>query len=281
MTGRIGLWTSCSQVSNITPENPMGLGKGLATAGPNAVAREEWEPPLSAASKTLGYVPSFMTWMDKGQAFAPSSGIAGKGDPVPLPAGIMAVDSYASLIASGTGKPWEYATAYRYIKRFCDKLFVYHGSPTVCLSGNLAWLSPIFESDAIPVFDAEGDQTSLAMLEIAEQCAVRGREFAVEPFVSKQTLWFARKTPCFVLLQTVRDTIRKNWAPATGAAREYPHTNVMIGDPKQIDEDEVNGYLDRGWNVFLPLDTDPAVLAQFAADAPPPPPPPPDGPTTN
>jgi len=263
----IGLWTSCSQVANITPENPLGLGRGLLVAGPNKVADEEWIPNLIRAGAVLGYRPWFMTWMDKGQVLQTSRTYVAKpakeGDPVPSPPKIMCVDSYTSLIKSGTGRPWEYATAYRKVKPYCERLIVYHGAPDYRDSDGYGWMAPIWESEAEPCFDATGDCTTEEMVELANECEKRGKRYYVEPFVAQQTLWFTRKIPCFVLLQTVRDTIRKNWSPASGAAKDYPFVNVLVGNHNEIEAKETRGYLDRGWNVFYPLDTPLEKLAQF------------------
>lgn len=258
--GRIGLWTSCSQAERITPTNPMGLRRNLLVGGPILTTREEWIPALKAAAASLGYAPDFLPWMWYGQKII---------------GGIMAADSLTSLIKSGTGHPHEYLPAAIELKQHCRDLIIYHGAPShlaetpTGVADNYAWLYPTMLSGAIPAYDAMADKMHPAMMKLAARHKKSKQRYWVEPFVKPGTQWAADETPCCVLLPKVRSVIAADWSPAQGAVREYRNTVVMIGDQRQIEVEEVRGFLAKGWNVLVPVDTDPAMLANFY-EAPPP-----------
>lgn len=246
----LGLWRNCSNAAHITPDNPLGLAGGLLRDGPLPTFETEWIPALDAATAAFGRPIDVLGWMIFGQKIID---------------GVMCADSYASLVASGTGHPKQYVRALLALKRHCRTLYVYHGSPRYIAEpkNDYTWLLPTLIAEAVPVYDAEADRKSLAMQKLADHHWRLGLPFAVEPFVKPGTPWEARQVPCFVLLSKVRETIRKGWSKATGAVRDYPFTNVLIPDADDINLDEIRGFWARGWTVFLPLDTPIEIISQL------------------
>lgn len=249
----IGLWRNCSNRAHMTAANPMGVASDIL-ASPLAVVRDDWIPKIDAAAESLGYKPDFIAWMIYGQVIVNN---------------IMCADSWVSLINRGVGKPFEYQPAFLELVKHCRDFYVYHGAPS-----NLAevptgaiddyrWLGPTMLAGAIPVYDAQGDKVTPAMQRLAAMHKRRRQRFAVEPFVKPGTQWAADEVPCFVMLSKVRQVIAADWSAAQGAVKDYPYTNVLVGKWEELGEEEARGYLDRGWNVFYPINTPVDFLARF------------------
>lgn len=256
MTGKIGLWRNCSNRKHQTDENPLGIARDILVS-PLGVVREDWAPKLDDAAVALGYRPDFMPWMWNGQVLVDE---------------IMCADSFTSMIKRGTGKPFEYLPAALELKKHCRDLYVYHGAPThlaeVPTGGadNYAWLYPTLLAGAVPVYDAQGDKQTTAMMKLAARHKKSRQRFGVEPFVKPGTQWAADGVPCFVMLSTVRRTIAADWGAAHAAVRDYPHVTVLVGKWEELGEEEAKGYLARGWSVFYPIGTPTDLLATFRVD---------------
>lgn len=253
--GRIGLWTSGSQAAQITDDNPMGVRKSLFIS-PLATAREEWIPTLDAAALALGYRPRFKVWMPYGQKLINK---------------VMCADSWVSLLKSGTGRPHEYAPAFVETRKHCEELIVYHGCPRYLAEtptgakDSYAWLMPALVAGCSICLDAEGDKSSREMKALAAKLDAQGARYYVEPLIKGGTPWEAAGIGCFVVLSKLRETIRKAWSPATGAAKEYQYINILVGSVADIDVPELRGYLAKGWHVFVPPETPADTLKALAA----------------
>lgn len=271
--GVVGLWSSLSQAAFVRPDNPLGLGDALLTKGPDGVAKDEIVPAVEAFRAALGYDSPVVLWEPFGVAHAKTSPEDAKAD-------TLAWDTYPALCEWRPEFACMWGPALRSINDANGKapLDVYYGCPRAWIkppdARRWAWsIAPCVESGAGVIMDAEANRTSLAAERAYQTVTSAGLATGVEPWPAGASIWYERKTPAFVLLSTVRQLVSKNWPPSYNAEKKHATINVLIPDIGSIDDEEVQSFLDRGWNVYLPRNTPAALVEKFKPepkDTPPP-----------